>query len=112
MKKSEIRIQVELDKDQVPERIQWDADDKDTPGFMEANAIALAIWDHVNRNTLRIDLWTKEMAVDEMKLFYIDTLGGLAQSILNSTGDEYMAGETNDLCDRLVNYLKSEMGKK
>ena len=29
MKKSEIKLVVELDKDQVPERIFWDADDKD-----------------------------------------------------------------------------------
>ena len=53
------------------------------------------IVDEKKNNTLRIDLWTKEMKTDEMKRFYIDCLGGLSQSILNSTGDEYMSKETN-----------------
>lgn len=108
MKKSEIKLLVELDADNIPSRITWDADDKDTPGPLETNAINLNIWDHENRNTLRIDLWTKDMPIDEMKRFFIDTIGGLAQSILNSTGDEFMAAETNELCDRLVKYLKEE----
>jgi gliding motility-associated protein GldC len=108
MKKSEIRLIVELDEENIPEKISWDADDKDSEGLIETPAFNLNIWDGVNRNTLRIDLWTKDMPVDEMKRFFIDSLGGLAQSILNSTGDEYMAEETNALCERLVKYLKIE----
>ena len=48
------------------------------------------------------------MPVEDMKKFYIDCLGGLAQSALNATGDEYMAQEMNSLCDRLVNHLKQQ----
>ncbi len=108
MKKSEIKLVVELDNDQVPEKIFWDADEKDQPGLSETKTISLSLWDHQNKNTMRIDLWTKDMPVDEMKRFYIDCLGGLGQSILNSTGDEYMNQEINSLCDRLVEHLKSE----
>ena len=57
---------------------------------------------------MRIDLWTKDMPVDEMKRFYVDCLGGMAQSVLNSTGDEFMASQMNDLCDKLVEHLKKE----
>ena len=59
------------------------------------------------KNTLRIDLWTKEMKTDEMKRFYIGCLGGLSQSILSSTGDEYMSKETNKLCDKLIEHIKN-----
>ena len=35
----------------------------------------LSVWDAVKtQETLRIDLWTKDMPVDEMKLFFHQTL--------------------------------------
>ena len=108
MKKSEIKFTVELDDDNIPEKILWDADEKDVPGPSETKSISLSLWDQANQNTLRIDLWSKDMPIDEMKRFYLDCLGGLGQSILNSTGDEYMNQEINSLCDRLIEHLKKE----
>ena len=58
-------------------------------------------------NTLKIDLWTKDMKVDDMKRFYVDCIGGIGQSVLNSTGDEYISKEVNKLCDKLINHLKN-----
>ena len=106
MKRSEIKLVIELDENQVPEKITWDADEKDQPGLTETKSVSLSLWDHQNKNTMRIDLWTKDMPVEDMKRFYIDCLGGLAQSILNATEDEYMNNEVNSLCDRLVEYIK------
>lgn len=108
MKESEIKFRVELDKDNIPEKIYWDADEKEVPGYSETKSISLSLWDDNNKNTLRIDLWSKDMPLDEMKRFYIDCLGGISQTILNSTGDEFMAGEINDLCDKLVEHVKKE----
>ena len=48
------------------------------------------------------------MPIDEMKRFYIDCLGGLAQSVLSSTGDEFMSQQMNDLCEKLVEHVKKE----
>lgn len=106
MKKSTIHFTVELDEKNVPERIFWDATDKPEPGLSETKAISVSLWDHSQKNTLRIDLWSKDMPVDEMKRFYIDCIGGLAQSALTATGDEHIASEINSLCDRLVQHLK------
>lgn len=108
MKKSTIQFTVELDEQNVPERITWDASDKPEDQDPQTRSISLSIWDSELKNTLRIDLWTKDMPVNEMKRFYIDCIGGLAQSTLRATGDEKMASEMNDLCDRLVKHLKSE----
>lgn len=108
MKKSEIHFEVELDENSVPENIIWNATDK--PGDADhTNAISIAVWDDVEKNTMRLDLWTKEMPIHEMKKFYVDTLGGMAQSLLNATGDEFMSNELNSLCDRLGKRLEEEL---
>ncbi|MEQ9422959.1 MAG: gliding motility protein GldC [Cyclobacteriaceae bacterium] len=108
MKTSTINFSVQVDDDNVPEKITWDATEKETPGSDETKSISLSLWDHSQKNTLRIDLWTKDMPIDDMKRFYIDCLGGLSQSILNATGDEFMAQETNALAEKLVEYLKKQ----
>ncbi len=107
MKKSEINFKIQLDENNIPETIQWDATDK--PGDLDhTKAITIGIWDDVEKNTMRLDLWTKEMPIDEMKMFYIDALSGMAQSILSATGDENMANRITALCTT----LGKELGKK
>ena len=106
MKSSEIKFNIQLDDDRVPEKITWDATEKGGNDLSETKALSISLWDHKNKNTLSIDLWTKEMPVFDMKRFYIDSLGGLAQNILKATGDEFMATEMNDLCEKLVAYLE------
>lgn len=108
MKKSTIQFNIDLDQNNVPERIHWDATDKpqDTPS--ETKSISISLWDSQQKNTMRIDLWTKDMPVDEMKRFYIECLGGIAQSVLSSTGDERISNEINSLCDRLVELIRKE----
>ena len=108
MTNSEIKFSVQLDKDNIPEKILWDATQKPDDGPSETKAISVSLWDGDQKNTMRIDLWTKEMPVDEMKRFYVDCLGGMAQTILSSTGDEFMSNEINDLCEKLVEHLKKE----
>lgn len=108
MKQSEINFVVTLDEENVPERIKWGATDAPNNDDADTQAISVALWDHKQKNTMRIDLWTKEMPVDEMKRFHVDCIGGFAQTILNATGDEYMAAEMNALCDKLVEHLKKE----
>ena len=110
MKKSEINFTIDLDNNNVPQKINWHASDKPDASPSETKSISISLWDQAQKNTLRIDLWTNDMPVEEMKRFYIDCLGGLSQSILSSTGDEYMANETNALCEKLVKHLM-ESGK-
>lgn len=106
MKKSTIQFSIQLDANNVPEKIEWDATDKPESGLTETKSISIALWDHDQKNTMRIDLWVKDMPVDDMKRFYIDCIGGLSQSVLSSTGDEQMAREMSDLCDRLVKHVQ------
>ena len=106
MKKSNIQFSVELDENNIPEKILWNATDKPEEDTSETKSISIALWDPTQKNTMRIDLWTKDMPVDDMKRFYIDCIGGLSQSVLTATGDEHMAKEMRALCDRLVEHVK------
>ena len=108
MKKSEINFTIELDEENVPDKIIWQATDNVNSQPEETKSLAISLWDHKQKNTLRIDLWSKDMPVHEMKRFYIDTIGGMAQSILNATGDEFISQEMNALCEKLVEYLKKQ----
>jgi gliding motility-associated protein GldC len=106
MKNSSIQFNITLDNNNVPEKIMWDANDKPDGGLIETKSISVSVWDHDQKNTLRIDLWTKDMPVNDMKRFYIESIGGMAQSVLRATGDEFMAREMDALCDKLVEYLR------
>ena len=109
MNSSKITFDVELDKDHVPEKISWNATDSPqgaTPS--DTKAVSIALWDHDQKHSLRIDLWTKDMPVDEMKKFYIECLAGLGDSIKRSTDDQKMAEKIHDLCEELVEHVKSE----
>jgi len=109
MKKSTILFEIELDGQNVPEKITWQASDNpegDKPKNTKSASIAL--WDHDTKQTLRIDVWSKDMPVDEMKKYYVDMIGGLAQSVMNATGDEFMSNEMKRLCDTFVDYLNQK----
>jgi gliding motility-associated protein GldC len=68
MTKSKIIFDVELDKDHVPEKISWSATDN-PQGVVptETKAVSISLWDQLQKQSLRIDLWAKDMPVDEMK---------------------------------------------
>lgn len=111
MKQSEIRFSIELDDENVPEKIFWNATDSPTGQLTEAKGLAVSVWDPDVKETLRIDLWTKDLPMDEMKRMTIDTIGGLATTIRNATNDEFMANEMDRLCELLVMHVKNEMQK-
>lgn len=108
MRQSEIKIVVTLDDNKVAEKIEWFADDKpETQEQEDTRAFSLSLWDHAKRSTLQIDLWTKEMLVDDMKRMAIDTISSLSQSVLNATKDEVMAKEMDDLVEKLIKHVSS-----
>ena len=65
----------------------------------KAKAILLSMWDEKEQNTLRIDLWTKEMKVDEMKQFFHQTLLTMTDTFERATGEEKMCGDMRDFCE-------------
>ena len=104
-KTSEIKFLVELDENKVPEKLFWNADDGGIANE-EAKAIMLSVWDSNVKETLRIDLWTKEMPVDEMKQFFHQTLVAMADTFERATNDDKMASTMRDFCDYFAEKLE------
>ncbi|MFN0257028.1 gliding motility protein GldC [Pedobacter ureilyticus] len=98
MKKAEIKITVELDEKNVPENILWESSDSENKDQLAAKSMMLALWDHNYKNSMRIDLWTKDMPVDEMKRFFYETLQTMGDSFLRATGEKNIVEDLRDYC--------------
>jgi len=88
---SKINFHVKLDEERVPEMIAWEASDSGMTGVKPCNAVMMSIWDPKENTTLRIDLWTKEMLVDDMKRFFYENFMTMADTYLRATNDEVNA---------------------
>ena len=104
-KTSEIKVIIDLDQNNVPEKLTWSAQDGGVNNE-EAKTVLLSIWDAKAKETLRIDLWTKDMPVDEMKLFFHQTLVAMSDTYLRATGDEKMSETMKDFCDYFAEKLE------
>lgn len=93
VKSSDITIRVGLNAEQVPTKIEWGASDRNNGTLEECKAIAVALFDKDHRDTLRIDLWTKEMQVLEMDRFMYQILRSLSQTYLKATQNKELAEE-------------------
>ncbi|HEY0057254.1 MAG TPA: gliding motility protein GldC [Pedobacter sp.] len=98
MKKAEIKLTIELDDNNVPENITWESTDSENKEKLAVKSMMLALWDHQYKNSLRIDLWTKDMPVDEMKRFFYETLQTMADSFLRATGEKNIVEDLRDYC--------------
>jgi gliding motility-associated protein GldC len=103
-KTSEIKFLVELDENKVPEKLNWTAQDGGVD-LEETKAIMLSVWDNKTQETLRIDLWTEDMPVDEMKLFFHQTLVAMSDTYYRATDDEKMTATMKDFCDYFAEKL-------
>lgn len=103
--KSEIKFNIELDENRVPEKLSWTANDGGVVDE-EAKAIMLSIWDSKAKESMRIDLWTKDMPVDEMKIFFHQTLVAMSDTYKRATNDEKMADTMKDFCDYFAEKLE------
>jgi len=97
-KTSEINLKVELDVNNVPEKIHWTATDN-TNGENEIKAFLLSIWDANEKNTLRMDLWTKEMSVEEMNKFFFQTYITMADTFERATSEKGMGEAMRDFAE-------------
>ncbi len=104
MRKATINFTVTLDENNLPEIIEWKASDSQDGG--KSKAIMLAMWEEKEQNTVRIDLWTRTMPVEEMKRFFHQNLLTMSDTFQRSTGEDKMAGDMRDFCA----YFAEKMG--
>jgi gliding motility-associated protein GldC len=104
MKQSEIKFTVKLDENNLPETIDWSATDGGEKST--SKAVMITLWDAKENNTLRIDLWTKDMMVDEMKQFYHQCLLSMADTFDRATGESEMAKEMKNFANNFAEKLE------
>ena len=101
---SKIEISVELDENKIPEKILWSATDGKILNN-ETKAAFLSVLDPNKKESLRIDLWTKDMPLDEMKIFFHQILSSMATTFNRATQDEKMTQTMLDFCDYFAEKL-------
>jgi len=106
MNESAIHIQVGLDEDKVPQEITWSAPDNSSENTRKAKAFLLSLWDGGDKAALRIDLWTKDMMVDEMEDFFFQTLMTMADTYQRATHHDDLAIEIKKFARNI--YQKSK----
>jgi len=88
---AEIKLTVELDANNVATRIVWQA--AEAPGGEPAKcqSVMLSLWDTEKQTTAAIDLWTRDMTVDDMNAFFHQVLHKMADTYLRATKNEPVA---------------------
>jgi gliding motility-associated protein GldC len=100
MTQSEIKFKVSLDDEKVPVKLEWEATDSGMEGAKVCNATLLTIWDPNENTTLRIDLWTKDMLVDDMKRFFYENFFTLADTYQRATNDKELSDEIKKFAEQ------------
>lgn len=98
--KNQIVLEVSLDENKIPSQITWLAQDGPEAGIkQEVKAFLLSLYDGSNRDTLKIDLWTKDFQVHEMNQMIYFTLKSLSETYLNATGNKELATDMRRFSD-------------
>ena len=93
MNQSTINIDVKLDDTRMVETIQWQASDSTAGNAQKAKAMMLSFWDGAEKAALRIDLWTKDMMVDEMADFYYQMFSSMADTYERATNQKELSAD-------------------
>src|SRR5437764_1251962 len=93
MNQSSIKIDVLLDPQKVPQEIMWSATDSRADIPQKAKAMCISFWDGADKTAMRIDLWTKEMMVDEMADFYYQVFSTMADTFQRATNQKELSDD-------------------
>ena len=93
MSLSSIVIDVHTDENRVPDGISWNATDTTVENPQKAKAMMLSFWDGAEKTALRIDLWTKDMMVDEMADFFYQMFHTMGDTFERATKQKELSAD-------------------
>ena len=96
MKKT-LKFEVELDENHLPVNIEMYADNSENESNIKA--LMISAWAAQTKETLRIDLWSKDMPVHDMLIMCHQSMMGMATTLEKATGHDKIAGALRDYCD-------------
>jgi gliding motility-associated protein GldC len=112
MSESTITINVRTDQNRVPELISWKASDTTAMSAQVAKAMMLSFWDASEKTALRIDLWTKDMMIDEMADFFYQTMMTMADTYGRATKHDEMVSELKTFAANFYKKFRSREMKE
>ncbi len=107
-KTSEIKFNIQLDEQSIPDKIFWNATDAENKDDKECRAVMLALWDHNEKNGMSIDLWTKEMTVQEMNLFFFQTMLTMSDTFERATHNKEVSDDIRKFAQNFLEKIKKQ----
>jgi gliding motility-associated protein GldC len=102
---AEIKLTVDLDGDNLPSRIEWQASDARHDGPLPCQSMMLSVWDSESKAIAAIDLWTKGTTVDDMNLHFYQAFHKMADTYLRATKNTGMADLIHEFGDKFGSAL-------
>jgi gliding motility-associated protein GldC len=96
---AEIKVTVDLDGDNLPTGIEWQATDSDSDGPASCQSVMLSLWDSEKKTTAAIDLWTKDTTIDDMNLHFFQVFHKMADTYLRATKNTELANRIHEFGD-------------
>ena len=100
------------DENRVPDSIVWSATDTGAENAQKAKAMMLSFWDSAEKAALRIDLWTKDMMVDEMADFFYQTMMTMADTYGRATNHEEMVADMKNFAHEFYHKFRDKQMKE
>lgn len=108
--KSQIILEVTLDENKIPAAIHWQAEDgPEGVVKQEVKAFLLSLYDGNAGETLKIDLWTKDMQVHEMNRMIYFTLKSLADTYSRATQNKELSTDMRRFSDYFAEKAELEI---
>ena len=101
---SEIKFTIQLDDKNLPKKIEWEATDAGFEGKKPCGSMMISLWDKEEQVTMGIDLWTKEMLVNDMNIHFSQILNKMSGTYLRATG--------NNEISQMIQNFSSEFAAK
>lgn len=99
LRTAEIKLAVDLDGDDVPTRIEWQASEGQENGPVSCQSMMLSVWDSETKTAAAIDLWIKDTSIDDMNLYFYQVIHKMADTYLRATKNAEMANSIHEFGD-------------
>ena len=97
---AEIKLTVDLDQDNVPVAIAWEASEAKSDGPTPCQSMMLSLWDADRRTMAAIDLWSRDTTVDDMNLFFYQAFHQMAETYQRATRNRELAKLIHEFGER------------
>jgi len=94
-----LTVDVAMDENMIPEEIVWKSNDEKNASEETASAALIYFWNKTQNETFNLDLWTKEMSVEEMNKMMFQMIMTIANTYERATSEDQIALAMRDFAE-------------